>query len=302
MKKLLLSSLVALSILGTGCLKDKDYEDQKYGIQNTEVKGIGFVQSNVIVALLANATPQTITSAQVGLSANDVPKAGMNYTVVASPSLIPAGTTLLPSSAYTFKASNSVPAGTYNAPFEIVVPNASLLNSNLSYGVAFTITSADNGYIVAENSKVVAFTINVKNIYDGIYSVVSGNVTRYTAPGVVENPSTLNGSLAGNPDVILSTSGPSSVAIPIAGQAGGLRWGNGSGSFVAGVDGITLTVNQTSNLVSSVSAANATFGNWVGRPNYYDPATKTFYLAFRWNPTANVREYEIVLKYKGPRP
>ena len=35
--------------------------------------------------------------------------------------------------------------------------------------------------------------------------------------------------------------------------------------------------------------------------DHYNPATKTFYLNFRWNPTANRREYSVTIKYKGPR-
>ncbi|HMK26363.1 MAG TPA: hypothetical protein VK483_10060, partial [Chitinophagaceae bacterium] len=36
--------------------------------------------------------------------------------------------------------------------------------------------------------------------------------------------------------------------------------------------------------------------------NKYDPATKTFHVAFEWNPTTTTRRIEAILKYKKPRP
>lgn len=301
MKKIIFSLLVATSLFSTGCLKDKDYEDQKYGILNTETKGIGFVSTEYVVSIFADATPQTIGAVKVGLSANRVPTTDVKYNVVASPTLIPTGTTLLPASAYTFQSTSISPAGSFNGTFEIVVTNASLLDPNLTYGLAFTISSADNGYTVAENSRVVTLEINIRNAYDGIYKVVSGTVTRYTSPGNVENPSTLNGALGGNPDVYLITTGPSSVAIPPSQTVGALYWRFGSNSQVAGIDGLTLSVNPATNLTNMVSATNATLTNWAGQTNNYTPATRTFNLAFRWNPTANVREYQVVLKYDRAR-
>jgi hypothetical protein len=189
--------------------------------------------------------------------------------------------------------------GEFSKTVYITIPDATLLNPSALYGLGFTITSADAGGIITQQKSMVV-EIGAKNPYDGIYSVVSGNVQRYTA-GVPEAPGGLNGSLAGNPDVYLITVGAYTVAIPPVSTTGGLFWAAGSNSMVAGVDGIRLTVDPVTNLVTASSAGNATFANWAGKPNYYDPATRTFYLAWRWNPTGNTREYEIVLKYKAPR-
>ena len=213
----------------------------------------------------------------------------------------------MPTSWYTL---NSQPAGgvggTYTltlAPGEfgkeitVTVPNATLFNPSATYGFAFTITSVTaDGAISA--ARTVVFELGAKNAYDGIYQVVSGLVTRYTAPGVVESPSTLNGSLAGNPDVYLTTVGASTLAIPSG--SGGFQWAVSAGA-VGGIAGITLNVDPVTNLTTIMTTGNATLTNWAGKVNKYDPATKTLYLAFRWNPTANTREYEVVLKYKGPR-
>ena len=37
-----LTIAVALVVIATGCLKDKDFEAQRYGLQIAEVKGVAF--------------------------------------------------------------------------------------------------------------------------------------------------------------------------------------------------------------------------------------------------------------------
>lgn len=258
MKKILLSCLVAFALLGTGCHKDEQYEAQKYGILNTEVKGLGFVKSIFSEALLADATPQKILSVEVGVSSNELPKTAINYTVVASPTLIPAGTTLLPASAYTFKSTNTVPAGAVHSVFEIVLTNASLLNSNLTYGVAFTLTSADNGYTVAQNSKVVSISINIKNKYDGVYSNM-GTFRDF-----------VNAAFTGNYPLTyrLVTTGPSSVDVQLLVNGtyapAYLFLNNGGGTFF-GSYGLTMTFNPAAgDIISDLH-------NYYGDPS--KPAT-----------------------------
>lgn len=209
-----------------------------------------------------------------------------------------------------------IPAAALNIPAEFVIPkgqgkvnvtipvNKAPLDPSKSYAIRFTIASVSEG-IISELGKTIEVYVSVKNQYDGIYSVVSGKVTRYTAPGVPAGDA-LSGNLAGNPDVYMVTVNANTVTIPVAGQVGSLQWAAGNNSAVAGIDGLRIAVNQTTNQVTVTSLGNATLANWAGSTpgityNRYDPATKTFYLAFNWNPTANVREYEIVLKYKGPR-
>ncbi len=189
--------------------------------------------------------------------------------------------------------------GEFAKNLEILIPNATLFDPSSAYAVGLTIMSVDaDGKISASKSKVIG--IGAKNAYDGVYSYVSGLVTRYTAPGVPQGDA-LSGPLGPvNPDISLITTGAYTVAVPIAGTAGTFTWSGGA-SGVAGIDGVTLTVNPATNLVTVVSAGNATLTNWAGHNNDYNPATKTFRLAFRWNPTANVREYEVILKYNGPR-
>lgn len=190
--------------------------------------------------------------------------------------------------------------GEFSKSIYVTIPDATLLNPSALYGLGFTVLTADaGGKISTQKSTVVE--VGAKNPYDGIYSYVSGLVTRYTAPGVPAGDA-LSGPLSSppNPDVFLVTTGAYSVNFPVAGSAGQLTWSGGT-SGVAGIDGLKLTVDPVTNLVTVKSAANATLTNWAGYVNKYDPSTKTFTLNFRWNPTANVREYSVILKYKGPR-
>ncbi|HMI79481.1 MAG TPA: hypothetical protein VK484_11860, partial [Ferruginibacter sp.] len=195
--------------------------------------------------------------------------------------------------------------GEFAKQIYVIIPNATLLDPSALYGLGFTITSADAGGIITQKSVVVE--IGAKNAYDGIYSYVSGFVQRYTAPGVPE-VGLLNGPLGPlNADIIMATIGANTVEIPPAGQAGSLTWSYNTMPLqgVAGIDGLKLTVDPVTNLVNAVSTgyatSNATFGNWLGHTNSYAPGTKTFTLAWRWNPATTTREYEVVLKYKGPR-
>lgn len=197
--------------------------------------------------------------------------------------------------------------GTYTVSFregeaikdiEIIIPNATVFDPSKIYGLGFTIMSADaDGVLTPLRSYVLQ--VGAKNAYDGIYTVESGLVTRYTAPNTPANDA-LSGDLAGNPEIVFTTVGATTVSVPSA-TDGGFMWAFGNNSFVAGIDGLTFTVDPATNLVTARSSGNTSLTNWAGKVNRYDPATKTFYLAFRWNPTANVREYEVVLKYKGPR-
>lgn len=213
----------------------------------------------------------------------------------------------LPSAAYKVNAANpfngtewtvTFNAGEHAKPILIDL-DVSLLDLSKQYALGFTITDA-SGAKISEGLSSALVEVGAKNKYDGIYQVVSGTVTRYTAPGSPANDA-LSGNVAGNPDVTLVTVGANAVAFTGSGGPVGLQWANGNNSGVAGIDGLRASIDPATNLVTMTSSGNASLKNWPGKVNVYDPATKTFTLGFHWNPTANVREYEVVLKYKGPR-
>lgn len=201
--------------------------------------------------------------------------------------------TPLPTTLYTIPTNTvTIPKGQKNATF-IVKVKASAFNFALTYALGIQITSASSG-IISGNYGTGVFILSAKNQWDGVYQVVSGQVTRYTAVGVVENPSTLNGPLAGNPNIILVTTGANTVEVT------NMKWFGGA-SAVAGIDNTRATINPATNAVTMASLVNLTLANRVGLPNTYDPATKTFTMNFDWNQTTAPRQMNLVLKYIGPR-
>lgn len=320
MKKFIKLILAASLVVGfSSCLKDKNYDEDKTG---HNLDGVPKIIELAVEfepghdkALAVDFKDATIpvTFVTVRLAATEPATEDISVTL---------DTTFTKAQLDTFNVHNGaavikLPQAFYTIPggLTVIIPKGSrevkvniLTNPinydpSTTYGLAFKLKSVNTpGYTLSKNYGEWITTIGAKNSYDGIYSVISGNVQRYTA-GVPEPPGGLNGSLAGNDDVYLVTTGanynnipPSSPAVP-----GRLLWAFGANSAVAGIDGLRVTVDPATNLVTMSSSGNATLTNWAGKVNKYDPATRTFYLAFRWNPTGNTREYEIVLKYKGPR-
>ena|SRR5688572_682740 len=227
------------------------------------------------------------------------PASDIQVTLVLDDALITAynaahGTNYLPLPANAF----TLPTLTFTIPKdskEFTIPiTINKLNLDLSkqYALGVKIASISDGLLNDFEKEIVA-TFLVKNIYDGVYSYVSGLVTRYNSPGVPANDA-LSGPLTPSlPDVRFITTGANTV------QVAGIQWSGGGG--VGGVDPIILTIDPATNLVTATSGANATFANWAGKDNFYDPATKTFTLNWRWNPAGATREYSVVFRYKGPR-
>jgi len=221
----------------------------------------------------------------------------------------------LPTAWYTISGSGVVKAGGQGGTFTltflpgefsksiyVTVPNATLLDPSLVYGLGFTVMTADQGAKLSTQKSTVV-EIGAKNAYDGIYSYVSGLVTRYSAPGVPLGD-LLSGPLGPlNPDLILATIGANTCKFENNGAPVGLTWSYLTMpiSGVSGILGLNVTVDPATNLCVSTCTENLTFGNWFGKPNNYNPTTKTFTLSYKWNPATTVREYEMVIKYKGPR-
>ena len=339
MKKILSSSLIlaVLAVAFTGCLKDKGFDNHTYGINDadTQPPGVGFplaVNEKNTVGLDAGiATNQAINDiVWVNLEGGSPAKSDVHVVLVLNDALRTAyntahGTNILAATGFYNVALNlTIPAGATGAMVPINVPTTVTMDPNNTYGVGFTISSVDGGYRIASNLKNLFVEITVKNKFDGVYSYVTGFVQRYTGPGAPVCCDGLTGTLTvGTPDIIMSTAGSNSVSIPPAGSAGSWYWSGGATALqVAGIDGFTITVDAGNN-TTEASSTNLTLANFGGFPagyispgypgtmptfplgppavNKYDPATKTFHLAWRWNPTANVREYDVILKYKRPR-
>lgn len=199
---------------------------------------------------------------------------------------------LLPDSAYNIASFDiSIAAGHREDSIPIQVFSDKIAQGH-KYVLPLTITKSS---IAISNWNHLMINIGAKNAYDGVYSVVDGNIQRYSNPTTPTTGDALNGSLAGNPDVTLTTAGISSVEIS------NMRWHGGT-SGIGGIDHLQAIIDPNTHQVTMLSLGNASLTNMPGKENIYDPTTKTFTLNFYWNPTGSKREItNLVLKYKKPR-
>lgn len=288
-----------------GCVKEKKFFETGTGDGNRKqlVAVNGADQDIVVIA--RNVSPSIDSFTVIEITRNPGSQAELNspltVKLIKNPMLISAYNSAHGTSFVELPASSYTVLGDLNAitfqPGELVKEvrfrlDKSSLSLSAQYALGFSIAEVGAGGQIDQGMKNVLYSIGIKNAYDGVYSILSGNVIRYTAPGVPAGDA-LSGTVVGQPDITLATTGPNTVEIQ------NLRWANGQG--VAGIDNLRATVDPATNLVTLQALGNATLTNWAGKENKYDPATRTFYFGFRWNPTANVREYEMVIKYKGPR-
>jgi hypothetical protein len=319
----LIASVAVLTVAFSSCEKAMEADEVTPADGRTIVKvldgGTAAAQASKLLAIDFLPTPQTFGLADFR---RDVPNTTeLNKTVtitvkddtmalrIYNDSIIAhGGDPVIPLPASWYTIGSATPkvggdGGTYTVTFNpgeiakqilITVPDATVLDPSSTYALAFTVVSANPETFISENRTIV-IEIGAKNAYDGIYSYVSGSVIRYTGPNTPQGDA-LSGPLGpANPDVVMTTIGANTVLIT------GLTWSGGT-SGVAGIDGLTATVDPTTNLVTMASQTNASLVNMPGQTNSYNPATKTFTLAFRWVSTSPAyREYKVVWKYKGPR-
>lgn len=195
--------------------------------------------------------------------------------------MMPAGNYTLPTNEVVIKQGQS--KATFNVTF-----NTAAFDLTKSFVLPLTITSASSG-IVSGNFNTILLAVGVRNIYDGIYSY-SGSIIRNSATGP---DNALGGTFSNfSRDLVTNSSPTQNTLVPL--------WKDGS--TVGGIDGTYITVDPATNLVTVKSTGNATLKNTPGEVNKYDPATKTFTLAFDWGTAPATRIVKVTMVYKGPRP
>jgi hypothetical protein len=299
MRKLSLLFIVAAAVIvtGTGCLKDKGFEDQEYGgTQITEVKAVAFPQASsspIVIGINSQTTSLTvdgpfITLEQDGVAATDVHVTlTLNNTLVAD-----AGLTILPVSDFSVNSLDvTIAAGQkFSDAVKITLLNSSLLDPTESYGVGLTITAVDQGYQVASNMKDIVIAFNIKNKYDGEYRLRGF----HNRPGL-EAPY--------DEIVHMITSGPGSVS---------MFW-PALGDYAHPLNGgVTYYGDFTSNFIFDSSDQliawdwqpyATTLPTAVGpaTDSRFDPVTKTIYAQFYYNNNPAERGFTDTLTYIGPR-
>lgn len=306
MRKGLLFTLAISGIFAiAGCLKDKDFENDKYGITIDENKGVAFTQSSaspVVIGINSQATAQVVDGPLLALESGAKPGSPVTVTLQINQSLVTdAG--LVPLQMTDFSVNMltvTIPAGeSLSDVLKITIPNSSTLDPNKSYGIGFTIASVDQGYKIAANQKNVVIAFNIKNKYDGVYRLNGKhNRSPYLFPYELE--------------VHMITAGPTSVAYwlvpygdyghPIGTAPGAYSWYGNTLAPVLEFDGNTNLLTGVTNRGGATPLFVYTAPGIQGR---YDPSDKTIYAYFYYVTGAGQdfsnRGWSDTLTYIGPR-
>lgn len=303
MKKIILSSLfiAGLAVTFTGCLKDKGFENNEYGINDadTQPPGVGFPFGSKAKSdwgLDVTTSTQAVTGlVYVNLESGTAAKTDVNVKLTNNTTALVAsyntannltGTSqvlALPTSIYSVPLALVIPSGGRNVETTINITNTTALDANRLYAVGLTITGVDGGYKIADNLKNLLIVFSVKNAYDG----------KYNLRGRFHHPSASNPPAAFTTKVEMHTTGPNTVK---------MYWPDDPGYSIPFLSGGSLTaftgqeaeftVNAATNAVTvqNVAAGAVTFytmsSTGFGTLPYnhrWDPATKTFYASWGYN-------------------
>lgn len=307
--KFLTFLLAAIALTGTGCLKDKGYDNQQYGINDADASpaGVGFtlgVKFFNNTGLTLSDQPQLIDSAVVTISLLSGKPAATDVVVKVQvdPALLADyntanGTSIIQLDPALYSISTVdvvIPAGKTKGIININVPNTTTLDPNETYGLGFRIVSVDGGYIIASNEKTVLLSIAIKNIYDGNYTS-NGYVYHPSAPRpIIDRAKTLSTVNATTVDCELGDLGAANyhayfdvdpitnlVTIsPAAGAAGGTYY-----QFDAGFPTIAPGPLYTAQWARSAECNNT-----------YDPITEEFKVRYGYIGGTGFRITEEVIK------
>ena len=291
----------SLVIAGTGCLKDKGFENHEYGINDPDSSpaGVGFVLG--INAKNSRAielgTNQKITSITINYQGGTAPSQDVHITLAVDPTIVTAynaangtSTQVLPTTDYSFPLTVTIPAGQRFVSFDITVPNSNNLNPAVEYGIGLRIVSVDNNLIIAKNLKNLFIGINIKNKYDG----------KYSEKGYFNHPSYANNFAI---NVQLWTVGPNSLVLyypPFDEFSRPFNVGGGSINRFADIAPV-FTIDPVTNKVTVVNyfPAGSALTMDPAYNSRYDPATRTIYAKYGYN--GRIRDWTDTLTYTGPR-
>ncbi len=180
-------SLGAFAMGMTSCLKDKNVEDQKYGMIGVNAfKVVALPVTSNTLGLVKENKVSVVNFAAVTLQAENVADQDIKVNLSIDPTdaaitaYNAANTTQVskfPSNKYTLPEGLTVtiPKGSRTGYLKLSV-NAQDLSISSPYALAFKIASADAGYSVSGNNNSTFVLISAKNSYDGNYSA-DGSLT-----------------------------------------------------------------------------------------------------------------------------
>ena len=302
MKKISIICLSAFLLLtNTGCLKDKGFEDNKYGLKNPENSpvSVGFPESankSNIGAIESSASPTLLKLALVNLNSDQVAEQDIHINLIRDTSLI---------GVYNRDAANAtnqltefadaaisttlkvvIPKGQTKAFLNLTLLNSASLDLTQTYAIGLRISSVDEaGVVVSALQQTVISGVAIKNPYDGVYNVKSYTLRSGDAPRT------------GNP--VPFEMGLVTVGAYANQFAGFHKWADASS---VGIGNPVYTIDPATNIVT-VTAVNTTVTviDAPGYTNKYDPASRTFYAAYTWGAGPTSRLILDTLTYLRPR-
>lgn len=297
MKNKLLTISFSTLLFLSSCLKDKDYEDQKYGTQSTDAtKLVTFLNAkNLPTAekssdsislggdVNVSAQNQVSTLINVTLESTIPSPVDVRVKIVVNPSIKPSTFSTLPIGTFSIPSEIIIPAGSRQVNVPITFTNTTTYSLTTTYALGLELVSVNGGgFQVASNRNKIVVAFSVKNQYDGKYSF-KGYAFRANDPSLTGNFTGLTRTL--------STTTATKVQMN-----GLLAWSNGSG---IGIGEPSFDVNPSTNAVTISSPGGAI--NLPGYSSRYEPATRTFFIGATWGAGPAFRQSIDTLIYTGPR-
>lgn len=293
--------MLAISVSLLSCLKDKafmDVSNTQALIEFTALGGVGGNNAATVAAPLSFSLvpPLTIidTVITVNIASPQVLNQNVAVTIAVDTTLVGLSDTangnnyeVLPDSLYSVpNLQITIPAGYRigKIPIKLKLTNYDFINHK--YAIGFRITDA-KGLIISSNANSFLLSLDVRNKYDGIYTMKG-----YTLRA---GDATKTGNF--NPmDMPLITAGASSV------QFGATQvWADNTG-VAPSVGQVTLTVTEAGTLYPVTISSAGGSSNDPGYTSVYNPAKKTFYISYTWGAGPTARLATDTLIYKGRRP
>lgn len=310
-----LFALVATALFGTGCLKDDNYDDGRYGIDiggaSKLVEIAGPVDGFVNIDLVGSPNDTTVDIVVVRLAGGKADK-DVQVTLVLDPDVIDAYNTVHGTSYEAPKANQfsipsltvTIPAGQTTGNLRLSAKPNNLFGGEYALGVRVASVSDPNIKVSSNwNTQVVGLTI--RNKYDGEYTMTGTLVDVVNTALVAKSPQKVHLITTGTNSVYLHNAGTNSAGFkdlfPIL---------NGTAESAYGAFTPEFTFDANNNVISVVNVYGQPAAN--GRSaqldpsgiNKWDPATKT--LRVKWfmtqPPTPGIRtSFNYTFTYVGPR-
>ena len=329
MKKITFSLfiLAAIFVSGTGCLKDKGFDNNEYGINDPDAspKGVGFLQGVKFVnpiGLNLTADPQTVeTPLVISLLSAANTTSDVHVQVATDQSIVTQYNTdnaatanfvpleVVDPSLFNLAGNDiTIAAGEKLGTVVLNVPNATSFDPNTKYGIGVKITGADAGWTVATNEDEILLKISIKNVYDG----------KYELHGQFYHPTAAPSYPTFTVNVEMQTTAPNSVIMyspdyddflhPWTATTGGSLTAFGSQSPEYTVDPGTLAISVQNAYVGAVTFYTMGLGfDNNGYDSRWDPTNKIMYDCFGYNNPGGIfnpaatRMWIDTLIYTGPR-